>query len=121
MVMAIMSGQDSNDAMKGELSRAKLNVNTPFRLPALKTLSKEEINERLEPLLDASTEELLQIREKTYTVLDRMDELEAGGHKIPVSEFEEILRGAAAVEQLLAERMQGVKGKGKNIFKGEVI
>ena len=64
--------------------------------------------DRLEPLFDASTEELLMIREKTYSVLDRMDELESSGQFIPVIEFEEILRGAAVIEQILAERMQGI-------------
>ena len=62
----------------------------------------------MQPLLEATTEDLLLVREKTYAVLDRMDELEASGQKIPVIEFEEILRGAAIIEQLLAERMQGV-------------
>lgn len=101
----------------------KLNVTSPFRLPALKTLSKEQLDEKLDPLLEATTEELLMLREKTYAVLDRMDELESSGQKIPVVEFEEILRGAAVIEQFLAERMQGVmraKG-GKIINKAEVI
>ncbi len=114
----------ANAMTGGNLGGAsKLNVHSPFRLPALKTLSREKLDERLDPLLEATTEELLMLREKTYAVLDRMDELETSGQKIPVVEFEEILRGAAVIEQFLAERMQGVmrsKG-GKVINKAEVI
>jgi hypothetical protein len=86
----------------------RLDTNAPFRMASVKHMTQEEFNARVQPLLEASTEDLLMVREKTYAVLDRMDELENSGHKIPVIEFEEILRGAAIVEQLLAERMQGV-------------
>ncbi len=101
----------------------RVNFNAPFRLPALKSLSKDQLDERVDPLLEATTEELLMMREKTYAVLDRMDELEASGQKIPVVEFEEILRGAAVIEQFLAERMQGImRSKGGKITnKAEVL
>jgi hypothetical protein len=86
----------------------RLDIGAPFRMGSVKSMTQEEFNTRVQPLLEANTEDLLLVREKTYAVLDRMDELEASGQKIPVIEFEEILRGAAIIEQLLAERMQGV-------------
>jgi len=126
MAMAMVSEHTNSsisDGVKAGMAKPKLNTTTAFRLPALKTMTREQLDERLDPLLEASTEELLALREKTYSVLDRMDELEAGGQKIPVVEFEEILRGAAVIEQFLAERMQGVmRSKGGKITnKGEVI
>jgi hypothetical protein len=102
--------------------KAGLNLNSPFRMPSPKNMTTPQLDKILEPLFEATTEELLTIRERTYTVLDRMDELETAGQNIPVLEFEEILRGAAIIEQLLAERMQGlVRGKGNVVRKAEGI
>ncbi len=124
MTMAMTQDhKDIKSPMMMGMHSGKLDLTTPFRLPALKTLTKNQLDERLDPLLEASTEELLMLRERTYTVLDRMDELESSGHKIPVIEFEEILRGAAVIEQFLAERMQGImRSKGGQVInKSEVI
>ncbi len=113
-----MSADHKHSETRMAPAGVKLSLNAPFRLPALKTLSRPQLDERLDPLFELTTEEILMIREKTYAVLDRMDELEAAGQKVPVIEFEEILRGAAVLEQLLAERMQGVvRGKGGEIIR----
>lgn len=110
MDRAVIMNQDSGSLM------GKMPV-APFRLASPKAMTMDQLYERLDPLLKASTEELLMIREKTYSVLDRMDELEQRGQYVGVAEFEEILRGAAVVEELIAERMQGVYRKKPELLK----
>ena len=87
----------------------KLSVSDPIRLPNPEKLSRDNLRIIFDELNRFQSSELLKIRERTYEVLDRMDEILLEGGVIPAEHCDEIIRGLAILEEVIITKMNGKK------------
>jgi len=101
-----------NQAMPKERSYEapvfKLSTDEPIRIPDPRTMKSEDLKGIFLQIDQTAVEQLVQIREKTYEVLDRIDEILLDGGKVSVEQIDEIICGIAVLEEILLNKLKGL-------------
>ncbi len=92
-----------------EALRFSLSVNEAIRIQDPKVIGYKELNEIFKVIEATPVKDLIKIREKTYDVLDRMDEILLEGGKVSPDQADEIIRGIAVLEEIIIKKIRAMK------------
>ena len=84
-----------------------LSANDPIRIGDPYIIGYDKLSAIITEVENAPLDLLLQVRQRTYDVLDRMDEILLDGGHIPTEQCDEIIMGIAVLEEIIAKKTNG--------------
>ena len=87
----------------------RLSTDEAIRIPDPRKVTYEYMQHMFAELNGAEAALLLQVREKSYDVLDRIDEILINGGHVSPEQIDDLVRGIAMVEEVLIKKMNGQK------------
>jgi len=105
--MSLQANQQPQRSYQGKVFR--LSADEAVRIPDPRKVTYDYMQHMFAELNGADPALLLQVRERSYEVLDRIDEILINNGHVSPEQIDDLVRGIAMIEEVLIKKMNGKK------------